>query len=106
MRRLVIACVGIAAIAALTRPARSDEGMWPVDRVPRKSLKDRYGFEPSAAWIEHVQRSSVRIDGGSGSVVSADGLIVTNQHVGAENVGDLSTPERNLLEDGFYARTR
>ena len=42
--------------------------------------------------------------GGSGSFVSEDGLLISNHHVGAGTLQKLSTPERNLLRDGFQAR--
>lgn len=44
--------------------------------------------------------------GGTGSFVSADGLIITNHHVAADAVRQASTPEHDYLEDGFVARSR
>jgi len=71
-----------------------------------KLWKERYNFEPSAAWLEHVRLASVRLnDGGSGSFVSPRGLVMTNQHVAATQLQKSSTAERNLIRDGFYART-
>jgi hypothetical protein len=59
-------------------PAMSDEGMWLYNDPPRQLLKQKYGFEPTDAWLEHLQKSSVRFNsGGSGSFVSADGLIIS-----------------------------
>ncbi|HEX5732511.1 MAG TPA: S46 family peptidase [Blastocatellia bacterium] len=85
----------------------ADEGMWTFDNPPLKQWKERYNFEPSAEWLEHVRLASARLnDGGSGAFVSADGLVVTNQHVGAGQITKLSTPERDLVKEGFYARTR
>ena len=86
--------------------ARADEGMWLFERPPTKILKDRYGFEPTSQWLEHVQRSCVKFgDGGSGSLVSPRGLVMTNHHVGSDDIEKLSTADRNLLRDGFLAQS-
>jgi hypothetical protein len=91
----------------LTSATYADEGMWLFTNPPRQQLKDRYGFEPTARWLEHVQKSSVRFNnGGSGSFVSADGLVLTNHHIGADALQKLSDKEHNYLRDGFHARTR
>jgi hypothetical protein len=83
----------------------ADEGMWLFNNPPRKVLKERYGFEPTDQWLEHVQKSSVRFNsGGSGSFVSADGLVMTNHHVGADALQKFGDKEHNYLRDGFHAR--
>ncbi len=95
--------------AALSRPAHAaaDEGMWLFNDPPRELLKERYGFEPSDKWLEHLQKSAVRFNsGGSGSFVSKDGLVMTNHHVAADALHKLSTADRDLLEEGFHAKTR
>lgn len=87
--------------------ARADEGMWTFDNPPLRQWKERYNFEPTAEWLEKVRFASVRLnDGGSGGFVSPDGLLVTNQHVADGQLQKLSTKEKNLTRDGFYARTR
>jgi hypothetical protein len=88
-------------------PARADEGMWTFDNPPLKQWKERYNFEPTAEWLDKVRLASVRLnDGGSAGFVSPDGLIVTNQHVAAGQIQKLSTKERDITKNGFYARTR
>ncbi|MBI4581348.1 MAG: S46 family peptidase [Planctomycetes bacterium] len=79
--------------------------MWLLNNPPDKLLQERYGFEPTPGWLEHLQKSCVRI-GASGSLVSGDGLLLTNHHVGSDQLFKLSTAERDLLAEGFYARTR
>lgn len=84
--------------------AAADEGMWLFNDLPVELLKQRHGFEPSAAWSEHLMRASVRFNsGGSGSFISSSGLVLTNHHVGADTLHKLSTADRNLMEDGFLA---
>lgn len=84
-----------------------DEGMWLFNDPPRKLLKERYGFEPTDEWLEHIQKSSVRFNsGGSGSFVSEEGLVMSNHHVGADSIQKLGTADKNYLRDGFYAKTR
>jgi hypothetical protein len=83
---------------------RADEGMWLFNQPPREILRERYQFEPTDAWLEHLQKASVKI-GASGSFVSEDGLLISNHHVGAGSLQKLSTKEKNYLRDGFYART-
>ena len=86
--------------------ARADEGMWLYNQPPRQLLRDRYQFDASDAWLTHLQKSSVRFNsGGSGSFVSADGLLISNHHVGADALQKVSTKEKNYLHDGFHART-
>jgi len=88
-------------------PAAADEGMWLFNTPPKKVLKEKYGFEPSAEWLAHLQRASVRFNsGGSGSFVSSEGLVMTNHHVGADTLQKISTPQRDSMKTGFYARTR
>src|SRR5438445_5396157 len=106
MRRHVLVGV-LAAVFLAPLCGRADEGMWLFNNPPRKHLKEKYGFEPTAKWLEHVQKSSVRFNsGGSGSFVSADGLVMTNHHVGADCLQKLSDKDHNYYRDGFHARTR
>lgn len=80
--------------------------MWTFDNLPVAQLKARYGFEPTQAWLDHLRLASVRFnDGGSGSFVSPRGLVLTNHHVAVGQLQKLSTPEKDYVKNGFFART-
>src|SRR3974390_1765007 len=84
-----------------------EEGMCLFNHPPGKTLKERYGLEPPSHWLEHLQKSSVRFNsGGSGSFISADGLVLTNHHVGADALQKMGTKDKNYYRDGFHAKTR
>ena len=102
--RLVLAI--LAAALALATPAAADEGMWLFSDPPRQLLKAKHDFDVAEPWLHHLMRSAVRFNsGGSGSFVSADGLVMTNHHVGADALQKLSTQDRDLLTAGFHAKT-
>jgi hypothetical protein len=102
MKRLVI----IASLLGAA-PALADEGMWTYNNFPAAKVKEKYGFEPSAKWLEKVRLSSARFGGGcSSSFVSPDGLVMTNHHCARGCIQQLSTAEKDFLANGFYARTQ
>jgi hypothetical protein len=100
---LIIALISSSGINI----ALADEGMWPFNNVPRAQIKTRYGFDVTDAWLKKVQLASVRFNnGGSGSFVSADGLVLTNHHIASDTLQKISTPEKDYNKEGFYAPTR
>ena len=101
--------MAIVAFAVVTNQTKldADEGMWLFNDPPRKLIKEKYGFDVTDRWLEHVQKASVRFNsGGSGSFVSEDGLVMSNHHVGADCLQKLSDKDHNYYRDGFHARTR
>ena len=100
------ALLGCGVFASMTI-ANADEGMWLPNNPPRQYLKERHGFDLTDDWLERAQKASVRFNnGGSGSFVSADGLIVTNHHIGADCLQKLSPKDKDYLRDGYHAATR
>ena len=103
---LVVAVLMLRPFFFALPSARAEEGMWTFDNPPLKLLQQRYGFTPTREWLEHVRLSSVRFnDGGSGSFVSPHGLTLTNHHVALGQLQKVSTPQKDYVKDGFYART-
>ncbi len=101
-----------AAFACLTAPAaRAEEGMWMPQQIPdlEKKLKDM-GFTGDAnAFADltgYPMGAVVSLGGCSASFVSPDALIVTNHHCIQGALQFNSKPEKNLLKDGFLARTK
>ena len=93
-------------LIALVSSMRADEGMWLFNEPPRETLKTKYNFDVTPAWLDHLQKASVRFNnGGSGSFVSAAGLAMTNHHVGTDCIQKLGTKDHDYIKTGFYART-
>jgi hypothetical protein len=84
----------------------ADEGLWPFNMVPVELIKKKYGVTITQEWLDHLRLASIRLGGASASFVSPDGLVLTNHHVAQRAIQNLSTPERDLMKTGFYARTK
>ena len=107
MKRFLV-CLIMLNLSFCKFPAltRGDEGMYLFNDLPLELLEKRHGFKPDQAWADHLRLSSVRFNsGGSGSFISSNGLVLTNHHVASDTLHKLSTPERNLIDDGFLAST-
>jgi hypothetical protein len=106
MKSCVTLGVAVGLALCLNGRASADEGMWPFNRLPKAELQRKYGFEPSAEWLRHLQRSSVRLSSGcSASFVSASGLTLTNHHCAEDCISRLSTAAQDYVERGYYAKT-
>lgn len=85
----------------------AEEGMWTFNNVPRADIKQKYGFTVTDEWLKKVQLASVRFNnGGSGSFVSPNGLVLTNYHIVEDIVGELSTAEKDYAKEGFVAHSQ
>src|ERR1044071_756019 len=99
--------VALFSLQTLQFTARADEGMWPFNNIPRAEIKRKYGFCVTDEWLKKVQLAAVRFNnGGSGSFVSANGLVLTNYHIVEDIVNEVSTPQKDLAKEGFAAKTR
>lgn len=94
--------------------AQADEGMWLIqalDKALEKNMKAR-GLKLSAREIYNEEAGGISdavVSLGfycTGSMISGDGLLITNHHCAYSDVVALSTPERNYLETGFFALSR
>jgi hypothetical protein len=86
--------------------AFAEEGMWTFDNPPNQLLQQQYKFTATKQWLDHVRLSSVRLnDGGSGSFVSPNGLLLTNHHVARGQLQKASTLDHDYIRDGFYAES-
>jgi hypothetical protein len=106
-----IRTVMLGAAMALALEAKADEGMWLPSQLPSiaKNLKAA-GFRGDAAALADLTRAPlnavVRVGGGTGSFVSADGLLVTNHHVAFGVIQYNSKPDRDLITNGYVAADR
>ncbi|MDX6303558.1 MAG: hypothetical protein QOI77_527 [Blastocatellia bacterium] len=98
--------LALFTLQTLNFAALADEGMWTFNNVPRAEIKKKYGFDITDEWLKKVQLASVRFNnGGSGSFVSPNGLVLTNYHIVEDIVNEVSTPQKDLAKEGFVARS-
>src|SRR5438045_568670 len=97
----------IATLAFLSSAASAEEGMWTFDAFPGAKVATVYGKAPDKAWLDRVQASAARLTGGcSSSLVSAEGLLLTNHHCVVDCAQALSTEQNDLVKNGFLAADR
>ncbi len=108
MKPLLFAAAAVCAFAALKAgPARADEGMWTIDNFPSAKVKAAYGVDINQAWLDRVRDSAVRLSSGcSASVVTGEGLVLTNNHCVADCAQNLSSSGKDYFKDGFQIAGR
>src|ERR1041384_673064 len=108
LRRLFSALLlALFGLQTLHLTALADASVLTFNNVPRAEIKKKYGFDVTDEWLNKVRLASVRFNnGGSGSFVSPNGLVLTNYYIVEDIVGEVSTPEKDLAKEGFVARTR
>lgn len=79
--------------------------MWTFDFPPADYLEETYGFKPTQDWFDDVRLSALRIPGCTASFVSANGLIMTNNHCSTWHRDKVELEGEDLEENGFYAET-
>ena len=90
---------------------RADEGMWMPQQIPELAARLKaMGFtgDPKsfADLTGQPMGAIVSLGGCTASFVSPDGLIVTNHHCVTGHLQFNSTPQKNLLQEGYLAKTR
>jgi Peptidase S46 len=112
MKKIILSL--IAAIMLIPTSVKADEGMWFLMFIERLNHRDmqKMGLQLTAEEIYSINHHSlkdaiVQFNGGcTAEIISKDGLVLTNHHCGYDGIAELSTPEKNLLKDGFWAANR
>jgi hypothetical protein len=106
VKRILSAAVAAAAVCLATG-AFADEGMWTFDNFPSAAVKAKYGVDINQAWLDNVRGASVRLSSGcSASIVTGDGVVLTNHHCVRGCAQNLSTDKIDYVKDGFMAAAR
>ncbi|WP_284651706.1 S46 family peptidase [Flavobacterium terrisoli] len=112
MKKIILSL--IAAIMLVPTSVKADEGMWFLMFIERLNHRDmqKMGLQLTAEEIYSINNHSlkdaiVQFNGGcTAEIISKDGLVLTNHHCGYDAIAELSTAEKNLLKDGFWAENR
>ena len=107
--RSLIAAASVLALACAAMPATSakaEEGMWTFDNFPIQTVNSLYGTQIDQAWLDKVRGAAVRISGCSASLVSSQGLVLTNHHCVISCVNDLSDAQNDYVKNGWMPATR
>lgn len=107
IRFRALALMSLAALALAPVAAMADEGMWTFDNFPSAKVKGAYGVTIDQAWLDHVRGAAVRLAGGcSASVVTKDGLVLTNNHCIVECAQNFSSEGKDYFKSGYSVARR
>lgn len=108
----LILCYLLGVVLATSNLAKADEGMWlPMLIGKNYEQMKKEGFKLSPEDLYSANKVSIKDAivsfGGfcTGEIVSKNGLIFTNHHCGYDAAASNSTPENNILDNGFYAKS-
>lgn len=112
MKKIILSL--IAAVMLVPTSVKADEGMWFLMFIERLNHRDmqKMGLQLTSEEIYSINNHSlkdaiVQFNGGcTAEIISKDGLVLTNHHCGYDAIAELSTAEKNLLKDGFWAENR
>jgi len=93
--------------------SNANEGMWFLMHIERLNHRDmqKMGLQLTAEEIYSINNNSlkdaiVQFNGGcTASIISDQGLVLTNHHCGYDAIAELSTEEKNHLKNGFWAKS-
>jgi hypothetical protein len=106
-KRLIVALASAMLGALALGSTLADEGMWTFDHFPFALVETRVGVTIDQSWLDHVRGAAVRLSSGcSASVVSPDGLVLSNHHCVRECAQELSTAKVDYIKNGFMAAAR
>ncbi len=96
---------------AFSNVARADEGMWLPFLIGRNyNDMKKHGLKLTQEQLYSINNSSLKDAvisfGGfcTGEVISNQGLVLTNHHCGYDAIAGASSPEKNYLDNGFWAK--
>lgn len=84
---------------------RFDTGkMWTFEYPPLEYFQQEYGFTPTQGWLDSLRLGALKFATYcSASFISADGLIMTNNHCARESVSEVNLIDETIADSGFYA---
>ena len=101
--RSIVPFVITVLIAFGATCASADEGLWTFDNFPTSLVRQRYNVTIDRAWLDRVRAGTGRLRTCSASIVSPNGLVLTNYHCVLHCVQDLSNARTDYLSTGFFA---